>query len=197
MSNDNTAAPQVLGHYIDGQQALFRDVVRSDPVAGLDMIVKGYTPGKFGNLMCEFRGNDSMTKQMQFRPSELHLIRRAQEPAEPANAIQAARPILQVTPAQVEAEIASEHYYTGTHGAAGVRHLESTPDVVIPKQLAGVMHCTLITKNGHIVTAEALCQDLRQQDPERAKQSARRRAFDKLYDMVVYEARSRCLATSK
>ena len=87
-----------------------------------------------------------------------------------------------VTPDDVEAAIDSEHYYTGQIAAETEgQH----------RALGGIMNCTLVMKNGHLITGEALLQDLSKPDPERARSSARRRAFDKAYDMVVYAERSR------
>lgn len=85
-----------------------------------------------------------------------------------------------VTPDDVEAAIASEHYYTGQIAA----ETESQH-----RALGGIMNCTLVMENGHLITGEALLQDLSKPDPERARSSARRRAFDKAYDMVVYAER--------
>lgn len=131
-----------------------------------------------------------------------------------------------VTPADVEACIASEHYFTGQDGASGagpviaaefwhrtnghaiVDYSEHThvgnlseengyqrrPLVHRPEQtgpLSGVQFCVLVLKNGHLVTGEALLQDLSKPDQERACASARRRAFDKAYDMVVYAERNK------
>ena len=100
----------------------------------------------------------------------------------------------QVAPADVEAVIASEHYYTGSEGsyAAWQKTDEMEPPDFTP--LRGLMHCVLVLKNGHVVTGEALPQDLSKPDPERARASARRRAFDKAYDMVVYAERERLAA---
>ena len=98
------------------------------------------------------------------------------------NITPAAKTFPQVTPADVEAAIASEHYYTGRIAAeTEAQHAA----------LGGVLHCAFLMKNGQIVTGEALLQDLDKPDPERAKASARRRAFDRAYDMVVYAERER------
>jgi hypothetical protein len=87
-----------------------------------------------------------------------------------------------VSPADVESAIDSEHYYTGQIAAeTDGQH----------RALGGIMNCTLVMKNGHLVNGEALLQDLSKPDPERAMASARRRAFDKAYDMVVYAERQR------
>lgn len=100
----------------------------------------------------------------------------------------------QVTPAMVEAAIAREQYFTGQDGANGAWVRETTDGDVTYRSsdpLCGVQFCVLVLKNGHIVTGEALLQDLSKPDPERARASARRRAFDKAYDMVVYAERER------
>lgn len=103
-----------------------------------------------------------------------------------------------VTPADVEAAIASEFYFTGEDGVNGSLDAErargSFIDAIVPPALGSLMVCVLVLKNGHLVTGEALLQDLSKPDPERARASARRRAFDKAYDMVVYAERERLAA---
>lgn len=101
-----------------------------------------------------------------------------------------------ITPADVEAAIASEHYFTGCDGVNGSGYEVLGGGTIefpsnVPPELSGVQFCVLVLKNGHLVTGEALLQDLSKPDPERARASARRRAFDKAYDMVVYAERER------
>lgn len=115
-------------------------------------------------------------------------VQAAPQAVQAVQAVQAAEKIQAapcVTPADVEAAIASEHYYTGQIAAEteGQHHA-----------LGGILNCTLVMKNGQLVNGEALLQDLSKPDPERAKASARRRAFDKAYDMVVYAERERLAA---
>lgn len=105
----------------------------------------------------------------------------------------------QVTPAMVEAAIANEHYFTGDDGVNGSDYKVLGGGTIefpsnVPPALSGVQFCVLVLKNGHLVTGEALLQDLSKPDPERARASARRRAFDKAYDMVVYAERERLAA---
>lgn len=117
----------------------------------------------------------------------------------------------QVTPADVEAAIASEHYFTAGEGvigafAAGEFDSHGSDVVILRRDIAStevmkpslnlLTFCVLVLKNGHLVTGEALLQDLSKPDPERARASARRRAFDKAYDMMVYAERVRLLAKS-
>lgn len=97
-----------------------------------------------------------------------------------------------ITPADIEANIASEHYFTGSDGAFAVGG--QRPMALPNDPLLGVQFCVLVLKNGHLVTGESLLQDLSKPDPERARASARRRAFDKAYDMVVYAERERLAA---
>lgn len=96
-----------------------------------------------------------------------------------------------ISPADVEAVISSEHYFTGAEGASGAAYVIHNPNERVP--LSGVQFCVLVLKNGHLVTGEALLQDLSKPDPERARASARRRAFDKAYDMVVHAERERLM----
>lgn len=104
----------------------------------------------------------------------------------------------QVALDDIEATIASEHYYTAADGVNGVMSREAARgnfiDMIIPPALDGLIHCVLTTKNGHIVTGEAYCADLTKPDPVRGRAAARRRAIDKLWDMVIYAERER-LAT--
>lgn len=179
-----------LGHYKGGEPARIHDVVVLNS-GSPEMTVQGYNKCGERFLLCDWRG-DGKTESGTFKPVCLTLIRRAPTPAQPAypqGIQQSAAP--KVTPADVEAAIASEHYYTGVEGAyaAWQKTDEMEPPNFTP--LRGLMHCALVTHNGHVVTGEALLQDLSKPDPERAKASARRRAFDKLYDMVVYAARER------
>lgn len=103
-----------------------------------------------------------------------------------------------ITPADVEATIASVHYFTGEDGVIGAHILANGGDAarLHKHPLCGVAFCVMVLKNGHIVTGEALLQDLSKPDPERARASARRRAFDKAYDMVVYAERERLAAVA-
>lgn len=117
----------------------------------------------------------------------------------------------QVTPADVEATIASEHYFTAGEGvigafAAGEFDSHGSDVVILRRDIAStevmkpslnlLTFCVLVLKNGHLVTGEAMLQDLSKPDPERARASARRRAFDKTYDMMVYAERERLPAKS-
>jgi hypothetical protein len=103
-----------------------------------------------------------------------------------------------VTPADVEAAIASEHYFTAFEGVQGAHVLATNGDVAQPfplsaHPLALLTFCVLVTTNGHTVTGEAHCQDPAKFDAETGKKAARANAIDKLWPMVVYAKRQALL----
>lgn len=92
-----------------------------------------------------------------------------------------------VTPADIEASILYETYFTAAHGA---QMADGDPG---PEPLAMTMICALVSRNGHTVIGEAHCQDPAKFDPETGRQAARANAIDKLWPMVVFAARQRAL----
>lgn len=102
----------------------------------------------------------------------------------------------QVTPADVEATIASEHYFTALQGCAGQESLDEVQPVDVPDCLALLTYCVLVLKNGHIVSGEAYCADPAKFDEETGRIEARKAAINKLWPMVVYAERERLAAKS-
>ena len=115
----------------------------------------------------------------------------------------------QVTPADVEATIASEHYFTAGEGVIGafvagefgahggdtvtVRRDTASPQVLKPS-LNLLTYCVLVLKNGHIVSGEAYCADPAKFNAETGRIEARKAAITKLWPMVVYAERERLAA---
>ena len=115
----------------------------------------------------------------------------------------------QVTPADVEATIASEHYFTAGEGVIGafvagefgahggdtvtVRRDTASPQVLKPS-LNLLTYCVLVLKNGHIVSGEAYCADPAKFNAETGRIEARKVAINKLWPMVVYAERERLAA---
>lgn len=115
----------------------------------------------------------------------------------------------QVTPADVEATIASEHYFTagegvigafvagefGAHGGDTVtaRRDTASPQVLKPS-LNLLTYCVLVLKNGHTVAGEAYCADPAKFNAETGRIEARKAAISKLLPMVVYAERERLAA---
>lgn len=103
----------------------------------------------------------------------------------------------QVTPADVEAVIASEHYFTAAGAMNGtdwhnVWRVEPGAGYESPLWL--VTYCSMVLKNGHIVSGEAYCADPAKFDEETGRIEARKVAINKLWPMVVYAERERLAA---
>lgn len=95
-----------------------------------------------------------------------------------------------VTPADIEANIASEHYFTA---ADGVMNNDELPlDYVFEKSLWQVTICVLITKNGtKLVGVNEGPVSPENFDAEMGKRMARQKAVDQLWPMLGYDLRSR------
>lgn len=95
-----------------------------------------------------------------------------------------------VTPADIEGNIASEHYFRAIDGAYSVGSLhvglESKSEHMA---LSLLTFCVLVLRNGHTVTGEAFCQDPAKFDALEGRRYAKEDAMRKLWPMVVYAAR--------
>jgi hypothetical protein len=94
-----------------------------------------------------------------------------------------------VTPADVEACIASEHYTTGTDALVG--QTRGPEWQATPAALDMLTICMLVTHAGHTVTGESHCQHPAKFNAQTGREEARKDAINKLWPMVVYAARSK------
>lgn len=99
-----------------------------------------------------------------------------------------------VTPADIEANIASEHYFTGAQAAwAGVR--ESDPSerefASINGPLSLLTFCVLVLRNGFTVTGESACASPENFDAELGRKIARQNAVAKIWPLMGYELRTK------
>lgn len=88
-----------------------------------------------------------------------------------------------ITPDDVKANIASEHYFT----AAQALRLGGTE----PHPLDLLTFCVLVLKNGFTVTGESACASPENFDPEIGRRIARDNAIQKVWPLMGYELRSR------
>ncbi len=103
-----------------------------------------------------------------------------------------------VTPADIEANIASEWYFTARQGAehAALDHGNypaNTPDEGLPLNL--LTFCVLVLKNGFTVTGESACASPENFDAEIGRKIARQNAVQKIWPLMGYELRSRLAAS--
>lgn len=92
-----------------------------------------------------------------------------------------------VTPADIEAAISSEHYFTAADGAACAGGLTMPK----PEALKLLTFCVLVLKNGFTVTGESACADARNFNDELGRRIARTHAVEKIWPLLGYELRTR------
>lgn len=96
-----------------------------------------------------------------------------------------------VTPADIAANIASEHYFTAldgvfSQGGTGTLHHELGHDA--QKQALGVLtFCVLVLRNGFTVTGESACASPDNFDAEIGRKIARDNAVQKVWPLMGYE----------
>lgn len=105
-----------------------------------------------------------------------------------------------VTPADIEANIASEHYFTAAAGALGSAMLDAHEageaiqfmGAVGPKQPLDLLtFCVLILQNGFTVTGESACASPENFDAEIGRKIARENAVNKVWPLMGYALKDR------
>lgn len=94
-----------------------------------------------------------------------------------------------VTPADIEAEIASEHYFTAEEGAQGAL-AKTRPELGMENpSLARLTFCVLVLKNGFTVTGESACVSPANFDAEIGHKVARQNAINKIWPLLGFRLR--------
>ena len=108
-----------------------------------------------------------------------------------------------VTPADIEANIASEHYFTAADGVVGAfvnaqiaQGRGVYPDEIgkIQTQLTLLTFCVLVLRNGFTVTGESACASPENFDAEIGRKIARQNAVQKIWPLMGYELRTQLAA---
>ena len=97
-----------------------------------------------------------------------------------------------VTPADIEAEIVSVHYFTAADGCVGRAARETTADawdVIAPDGLAVLTFCVLVLRNGFTVTGESACASPENFDAEIGRRIARENAVQKIWPLLGFRLR--------
>lgn len=97
-----------------------------------------------------------------------------------------------ITLADVEANIASEHYFTAMDGAeyGGPNKVSYATDP-IPICLGLLTFCVLTLRNGFTVTGESACASPENFDPVIGKRIARLNAIEKMWPLLGFRLRDR------
>lgn len=90
-----------------------------------------------------------------------------------------------VTPADIEAEIASEHYFTAAQGVC----FESHGDPTAQGSLSRLTFCVLELRNGFTVTGESACASPENFDPGIGRKIARENALQKIWPLLGFRLR--------
>lgn len=98
-----------------------------------------------------------------------------------------------VTPADVQANIAEEHYFTAAEGVSGAGYAIHNANVRGPMSL--LTFCVLVLKNGFTVTGESACASPENFDAEIGRRIARENAVQKIWPLMGYELRSKLSET--
>ena len=99
----------------------------------------------------------------------------------------------QITPADIEANIASEHYFTASDGAIGAQGQMDMADCIanpLPKSLLSLTYCVLWPKRGDPITAYSLAANPQDMNPAVERYIARQKAFNKLGELMAYAAKA-------
>ena len=98
-----------------------------------------------------------------------------------------------VTPGDIEANIASEHYFTAQQGVLqewedsdkGPREYDPPP------ALSLLTFCVLVLRNGFTVTGESACASPENYDAEIGRKIARQNAISKIWPLMGYALKER------
>jgi hypothetical protein len=100
-----------------------------------------------------------------------------------------------VTPADIEANIDSEHCFTAAQGVAGRNLCAEDPDGVTGLTTNSPLHlltfCVLVLKNGFTVTGESACASPENFDAEIGRKIARANAVNKVWPLMGYALRNK------
>lgn len=104
-----------------------------------------------------------------------------------------------ITPADIEANIASEWYFTARDGHTGAR-FNSVPRLSMqvetaPPALGLLTFCVLVLRNGFTVTGESACASPENFKPDIGRRIAREHAVTKVGPLMGYELRTKLAST--
>ena len=106
-----------------------------------------------------------------------------------------------ITPADIQSNIKSEHYFTARDGRLGaltnetyggrLRPVEGNADLA---PLGLLTFCVLILRNGFTVTGESACASPENFDADIGRELARENAVQKIWPLMGYELKSKLTA---
>ena len=107
-----------------------------------------------------------------------------------------------VTPADIEAAIVSEHYFTAREGVLGMLAADGVPPGIYeqanaaPQPLGLLTFCVLVLRNGFTVTGESACASPENFNPEIGRRIAREKAVSKVWPLLGYALKEKLACAS-
>ena len=101
-----------------------------------------------------------------------------------------------VTPADIEANIASEFYFTAGQGVLGESEMGTRP-AGIAESLNLLTFCVLVLRNGFTVTGESACASPENFDAELGRKIARQNAVQKIWPLMGYALKEQLAAEAR
>ena len=101
-----------------------------------------------------------------------------------------------VTPADIEAEIDGEYYFTAANGVNGApyhTHDEITRLTGYHGELERLTFCVLRLRNGFTVTGESACASPENFDAEIGRKVARQKAVEKIWSLLGFRLRDKLI----
>lgn len=97
-----------------------------------------------------------------------------------------------ITPADIEANIVSVHYFTALDGVDGYyKGGVEAQACANARELGLLTFCVLVLRNGFTVTGESACASPENFDAQIGRQIARANAVQKMWPLMGYELKSR------
>jgi hypothetical protein len=97
-----------------------------------------------------------------------------------------------ITTDDIEANIASEHYFTAEQGSsASAFVIQHQGPPVHGAPLSLLTFCVLVLRNGFTVTGESACASPENFDAEIGRKIARQNAVNKIWPLMGYELKSK------
>jgi hypothetical protein len=93
-----------------------------------------------------------------------------------------------VTPADIEANIESENYFTALDGVQGSDLVYETASI---QALGLLTFCVIVMRNGFTVTGESACASPENFDAGIGRKIARQNAVQKIWPLMGYELRNK------
>lgn len=101
-----------------------------------------------------------------------------------------------VTPADIETNIDSEHYFTAADGIHGAHREAEGVIFRVPHETKLLTFCVLVLNNGFTVTGESACASPENFDAELGRKIARQNAVNKMWPLMGYALRSQLHASA-